>query len=178
MWDCKWRKQRRYLKNKGLKTQIGRILERDNEESLLKAIQKEEVYGFIACDVTTQRELIDQFQAAGFNFPPVITKFELSEEHLSEYMKSRYDQEEKSPSETVIQRYHGQNVLLMTSTAKLFMDRGIQISNITKMVQYEPGNALSPFVDTVKRMRIEATLEGDDLKATTAKLVGNACKFQ
>ena len=65
----------------------------------------------------------------------------------------------------------------MTSYAKLLMDRGIKISNVTRMVQYQPGNALSPFVDTVKRMRIEATIEGDDLKATTAKLVGNACKY-
>ena len=67
--------------------------------------------------------------------------------------------------------------LLMTNYAKLLLDRGINISNVTKMVQYQPGNALSPFVDTVKRMRIEATLEGDDLKATTVKLVGNSCKY-
>ena len=176
MWDCIWRKQRRYLKNKGIKTQIGRILEKDNQDTLLKAIQKEEVFGFIACDVSTPQHLIDEFRKNEFNFPPIITKFELKEEHLSEYMKTRYNQEGKSPSETVIQRYHGQNILLMTSTAKLYMDRGLKITNVSRMVQFEPGRCFSPFVDTVKRMRIEATIEGDDLKATTAKLVGNACK--
>ena len=43
------------------------------------------------------------------------------------------------------------------------MYRGFKISNDTRMVQYQSENALSPFVDTVKQMRIEATLEGDDL---------------
>ena len=176
MWDCKWRKQRRYLKNKGIKTQIGRILEKDTQDTLLKAIQKEEIFGFIECDVQTPENLIREFEQAGFVFPPVISKYELKEEHLSEYMKTRYSQEGKSPSETVIQRYHGQNILLMTSTAKLFMDRGLKIFNVSRMVQFQPGKCFSPFVDTVKGMRIEATIEGDDLKATTAKLVGNACK--
>ena len=175
MWDCQWRKQRRSLK--GLKTQIGRILEIDNEETLLEAIQKDEVYGFISCDIKTPLHLIERFNQCGFVFPPVISKQTLTEEHLSPFMKQRYRQEGKSPSETVIQTYHGQGILLMTNYAKLLLDRGIKISNVTKVVQYQPGNALSPFVDTVKRMRIEATLEGDDLKATTAKLVSNSCKY-
>ena len=42
------------------------------------------------------------------------------------------------------------------------MDRGFKISNVTRMLQYQSENALSPFVDTAKQMRIEATLEGDD----------------
>ena len=43
------------------------------------------------------------------------------------------------------------------------MDRGFKISKVTRMMQYQSENALSLFVDTVKQMRIEATLEGDDL---------------
>jgi len=48
---------------------------------------------------------------------------------------------------------------------------------VQMFVQYEPGRALAPFVEKVKRMRIAATIEKDDLKAMTAKLVGNSCKF-
>ena len=87
MWDCQWRKQRRNLK--GLKTQIGRILEIDNEETLLEAIQKDEVYGFISCDITTPKHLIEKFNQAEFNFPPIISKQTLTEEHLSPFMKQR-----------------------------------------------------------------------------------------
>ena len=47
------------------------------------------------------------------------------------------------------------------------MDRDIEISNVTRIVQYQSWNALSTIVDTFKQMRIEATQGGDDLKATT-----------
>ena len=175
MWDCQWRQMLKSLPK--VNTRLGRILERDTEETLLNAIKTEEVFGFISCDVETPKAQIEEFARAGFLFPPVITKRKLTEEHLSPYMKQRYASEGKSPAETVIQSYHGKDVLLMTSYAKLLMDRGIKISNVTKMVQYEPGRALAPFVAKVKQMRIAATIEKDDLKATTAKLVGNSCKF-
>ena len=175
MWDCQWRQMLKSLPK--FNTRLGRILERDTEETLLDAIKSEEVFGFISCDVETPKAQIEEFARAGFLFPPVITKRKLTEEHLSPYMKQRYASEGKSPAETVIQSYHGKDVLLMTSYAKLLMDRGIEISNVTKMVQYEPGRALAPFVAKVKAMRIAATIEKDDLKATTAKLVGNSCKY-
>ena len=175
MWDCEWRKMLKSLPK--LNTRLGRILEKDTAKSLLDAIKSEEVFGFIKCDVETPKDQIEEFTNAGFLFPPVITKRKLTEEHLSPYMKGRYATEGKSPNETVIQSYNGENVLLMTSLAKLFMDRGMKISNVQMFVQYEPGRALAPFVEKVKQMRIAATIEKDDLKATTAKLVGNSCKF-
>ena len=121
MWDCQWRKQCRSLK--GLKTQIGRILEIDNEETLLEAIQKDEVYGFISCDIKTPLHLIERFNQCGFVFPPIISKQTLTEEHLSPFMKQRYRQEGKSPSESLIQTYHGQVILFMKNYEKLLLDR-------------------------------------------------------
>ena len=175
MRDCEWRKILKSLPK--LETRLGRILEKDTEQTLLDAIKSEEVFGFIKCDVTTPESMINEFKDAGFLFPPVISKRKLTEDHLSPYMKQRYAAEGKSPAETVIQSYHGKEVLLMTSSAKLFMERGMKVSNVQMFVQYEPGRALAPFVEKVKRMRIAATIEKDDLKATTAKLVGNSCKF-
>lgn len=175
MKDCEWRKILKTLPK--FPTRLGRILERDTQDTLLDAINAETVFGFIKCNVATPIEQIEEFKAAGFLFPPVITKQKLTEAHLSPYMKQRYAAEGKSPAETVIQSYFGKDVLLMTSLAKLYMNRGMKISNVTQFVQYEPGRALAPFVEKVKQMRIAATIEKDDLKATTAKLVGNSCKY-
>ena len=72
MWDFQWRKQCRTFK--GLKTQIRRILKIDDEKTLLNAIQNDEVFKFISCDVTTPIYLIKNFSQAGFVFPPVISK--------------------------------------------------------------------------------------------------------
>ena len=175
MWDCEWRKILKTLPKQT--TRLGQILERDTETSLLEAIKSDKVFGFIKCNISTPIEQIEEFKAAGFLFPPVITKRKLTEGHLSPYMKQRYAAEGKSPAETVIQSYFGEDVLLMTSLAKLYMERGMTISNVTQFVQYEPGRSLAPFVEKVKEMRIAATIEKDDLKATTAKLVGNSCEY-
>ena len=70
MRECNWRKQLQTIES--TKTQIGRILCRDDESSLLKAVYDEEVFGFMVVDVSTPDHLIKEYESAGFLFPPVI----------------------------------------------------------------------------------------------------------
>ena len=51
------------------------------------------------------------------------------------------------------------------------------MTNIQNVMQYQPGRALSPFVEKVTSMRIAAKEENDEAKGTTAKLMGNSGKF-
>ena len=53
----------------------------------------------------------------------------------------------------------------------------VKVSNVTKVIQYQPGRALAPFVKKVTSMRIAAKEEKDEPKGTTAKLMGNSGKF-
>ena len=46
--------------------------------------------------------------------------------------------------------------------------------NITKVIQYIPGQALHPFVSKVVSMRTDAKKSGDEAKSLTAKLFGNS----
>ncbi len=78
--------------------------------------------------------------------------------------------------ETVVQVYNGDQLFLMTDIIKFYMEIGLQISNVTQFIQYIPAKILKPFVDEVVGMRIDATLQGDETKQTTAKIFGNACK--
>ena len=65
----------------------------------------------------------------------------------------------------------------MTEMVKLYLERGIKVTNIQKVMQYQPGRALSPFVEKVTSMRIAAKEENDEAKGTTAKLMGNSGEF-
>ena len=58
-----------------------------------------------------------------------------------------------------------------------YLERGIKVTNIQKVMQYQPGRALAPFVEKVTSMRIAAKEENDEQKGTTAKLMGNSGKF-
>ena len=147
MRGCEWKRQ---LKNhQSVETKLGRILNWDNESSLLKAIAEGKVFGFLLCDVSTSKEQIEEYKSAGFLFPMVIQRMELSKEHLSPYMKKRYETENKSPDMTVVQTYNGRDQFVMTPMVQLWLKRGMKVSNIKLFVQYQPGAALTPFVQKV-----------------------------
>ena len=132
------------------KTQVGRILCRDDEENLLKAIASDELYGFLVCDVSTPEHLIKEYEAAGFLFPPVISRMDITEDHLSPYMRERYIEEQRKPQSTVVQTYNGNGIFVLSSMVQFWMERGMKISNVQRFIQYQPGQALEPFVQKVK----------------------------
>ena len=163
-----------------IKTEMGRVLCRDNEQTLLEAIKNGEFYGFIVCTVTTPLELIQSYDIL---FPWIIQHQTITE--LSPYMREQTDKKE---FKTLCQTYNGENILLLSSTIKFYMEIGLKISNIGLAVQYKPGinilhftfyishleRGLSPFVKKVVNLRSEAKEAKDDAKGLTAKLVGNS----
>ena len=175
MRECQWKSQLASLSD--AITQMGNILVEDTQDSLLRAIEQEKVWGFAVCDVETPEALAKSMSENGFIFPPVIQRMKIDETLMSDYMKSRYIEEQrKLETETVVQTFNCKQQLLMTPLLKKYMELGLKISNVTKFIQFVPGKALEPFAGKVFSMRCEATKDGDNSKATTAKLFGNSGK--
>ena len=174
--ECQWKKEVKSFKH--INTNIPRILKHDTEESLLNAIRDGSVFGFVTVDVTTPKSIIEERDAAGFLFPPVIRRMVIEEQHLSPFMKQQFTNDERKlgKTPTVVQTYNASQVFVMTEMVRVWMKIGLEISNITEFVQYIPGKTLLPFTEKVTGMRIQATRENDDAKATTAKLYGNSGK--
>ena len=177
MRECRWRHLLRRMPSPKANTRLGRILEIDNEQSCLYAIKNDKIFGFVVCDLECPAELISEWTKNGFLFPPLIKRMALEERHLSPYMRERFNEEQRSPTTTVVQTYHAKQLFCLTSLVKFYLELGYKVSNITAVYQYEPGKALLPFVEKVTKMRCQATLDGDDAKQQTAKLIGNSCKF-
>ena len=149
-----------------------------NQKTLLRAIKNEEVFGFIQCDVTSPEAMVDKHLKNGFLFPPVITKQIVEDDMLSPFMKEQNDKRPlKQKDASPIQTYHGSKVFLFTPLVKLYMEMGMEISNITEVIQYYPGKCFLPFANRVVQLRSEATRDGDDAKQLTAKLFGNSGEF-
>ena len=175
--ECEWIKQ---LKQMVIfpDTVMPRILLKDNEDSLLKAIYDESIFGFIQADVSTPLEIINDMIDGDFLFPPVIKSLDITDDMISSYMKGRMIEcERKRSDRTIVQCFNGNQLLILTSLAKFYMDRGMIISNITKFIQYIPKQTLAPFTNKVYQMRCEAernSAEKDMAKSMTAKLFGNS----
>ena len=141
----------------------------------MQAISQNQVYGFAVIDICTPQHIIDQHLRDSFLFPPIIKRVQLDETYLSDFMKSRYRAENKKlDMKTVVQGYHGTNVFAMTPLIQFWLRQGLEITDIKHFVQYQPGTMLKPFAEKVTKLRIEATFDGDEGKATSAKLVGNS----
>ena len=149
-----------------------------NQKTLLRAIKNEEIFGFIQCDVTSPEAMVDKHLKNGFLFPPVITKQIVEDDMLSPFMKEQNDKRPlKQKDASPIQTYHGSKVFLFTPLVKLYMEMGMEISNVTEVIQYYPGKCFLPFANRVVQLRSEATRDGDDAKQLTAKLFGNSGEF-
>ena len=173
--ECEWFRELASMETKP-ETEMARILEKDDEESLLEAIQAGKIYGFAVCDVESSDAFVEQYK--DFLFPPVIKHETITNDHVTGYMQRRVAEEErKLDFKTVVQVYNGQQLFLMTDIVKFYLDIGIKVSNITQFVQYIPSKILKPFVQEVVGMRIDATRQGDDTKQMTAKIFGNSCKY-
>ena len=154
------------------KTRFPRILFRmDSLQALLQGIRTGELYGFLRCDITGPDELIEEL--AEINFPPVFNKVHLTDEHLSDYMKIRYNDRSKKLDQTsLIQTFHAKNQVIHTCLAKFYLDMGLKLVNIEWFSQYIGAPAIKPFVEKVVQMRIQA--QKDSTKANTAKIIGNS----
>ena len=173
MKECTWKRQLKTMEKP--ETQMGRILETDDQETLLQAILNDQVFGFVRCDVETPRELIEQF--GEFLFPPLFCRMQITPEMLSDYMKTRMVEEDRSKyPTTIVQRFNAKDIYLMTPLVKFYASRGMKISNITRFEQYIGGKCFESFVETCYIERVAATKAKDATKANTIKNVQNSGK--
>ena len=175
MRECVWVKNLPNVQH--IETKFARILyPTDTLETLLQGVRDKTLYGFLLCDVEGPDSLINEL--AKVNFPPIFTKMEMSQDHLSEYMKSRFDARSKKLKQTsLVQTFRGKNQLLHTCLVQFYLQLGLQITNVKWFTQYLGQEAIKPFIEKVVTMRIEATRENDTTKSNTAKIIGNSGKI-
>ena len=171
IYECEWDA----LVHTDVPTVMPRILCQDNQSTLLEGIRSGQLYGFVTCDVRTPPALQNEFAKAGFLFPFLIRKMELNDNHLGPYMKSRFLMQDRTLKvKTVVQTYNASNLFLHTELVRFYLDRGLQISNLSHFVQYIGGCGLKKFADKITQMRKDATYAKDETKSLTSKLYGNS----
>ena len=144
------------------------------QKELLNAMKNRNIFGFCVCDVHTPTEIYEKIRY--LNFPPIIRRESIDEDLLSPYMLSRCrDRGYKLPQKTLIQCYNGTQMLLFTPLISFYMDLGLEISNVTKFIQYRPGVVFNSFVKKITNGRIEAKKAKNESLELAYKIIGNRC---
>ena len=109
------------------------------------------------------------------NFPPIIANQNVTMEHLSPYMRKRFEEEGKQLDQrSLIQTYRGEGLFVFTPLLRFYLELGYEMRNVRLATQYLPEKAFAPFIEKAVQMRIEATYEKDETKANTAKTMVNS----
>ena len=89
-------------------------------------------------------------------------------------MKNRCEaRETKLPQETLIQTYNAKQLMIYSPTVLFYMELGLEISNVTKFIQFIPTKPLKGFVDKITQGRISAVESGNESLGTSYKIIGN-----
>ena len=173
MRECIWQEKIKHLRSMETPYLPQIMSKYSNEKTLLAGIRSETLFGFAICDVTCPDQIFNQIKS--INFPPVIQRGIIDEDLLSPYMAERCrSRDYKLPQKTLIQTYNGKQLLLYTPVIKFYMDLGLEISNVTKFIQFKAARPLEPFVEKITEGRIAACESGNGPLELAYKIIGNS----
>ena len=173
MHGCFWKKKLKYIKNRET-PKFPQILKTfGTEKNILIGLQKETLFGFIIADVSTPPHILEKINY--LNFPPIIVRGEITPDMLSPYMAKRCkDKKTKFPQNTLLQRYHAEQILIYAPMAKFYLDLGLEIKNISSFIQYQPVCPLKPFVQKITDGRINSVKNHQKSLEFAFKVIGNS----
>ena len=77
------------------------------------------------------------------------------------------------PQISPIQCFHGKQLLLYTPLAKFYLELGLELTNITKFIQYQKSFVFDSFVDKITSGRISARKADNPSLELAYKVIGN-----
>ena len=168
MRECEWNK----VNKANLPSAISSLLHKSrvSEETLLKEILADNIYGFAVVDIQpgprTKKFL-------NLNWLPIIRHDEIQFSDLPLFMQ-RPEIAKTFPRRTLVQTLHATEILLHTKLIQWYVEQGFTIKKIYRMFEYQRYGCYKDVHDRVYEARVKATEEKNNKKATAIKLVSNS----
>jgi G:T-mismatch repair DNA endonuclease (very short patch repair protein) len=143
-----------------------------SEQEIILALENEDFFGLIECDISVPENLHDHFS----EMCPIFKNALVTRDHLSSSMKSFAEKNGllKSPQRMLIGSLHGEQILLLTPLAKWYLSHGLKITKIHQIVQYIPQKCFERFGYSVCDARREGDVDSSEaLLADTSELIGS-----
>ena len=177
MYECEWKRERRsnpvvsafiqkHLPEK-------RLFSFTSELAILKAISSGMLFGLVQCDIAVPDHLKEHFA----ELQPIFKNCEIGREDIGPFMKE-YAEKHKmlnQPRRTLVGSYFGNQILVATPLLKWYVEHGLQVSNITLIIEYQPKACFKAFGENVSKARREGDKDAaKSILADTFKLLGNS----
>lgn len=115
--------------------------------NILRGFQNGELFGFALVDISVPSHLKEHFK----EFPPIFKNTVISREDIGEHMKQYATDNDllSSPTRYLISSYKGDKILLASPLLKWYLDNGLEVSYIHKLILYEPKQCFKTFGEKV-----------------------------
>jgi G:T-mismatch repair DNA endonuclease (very short patch repair protein)/DNA-directed RNA polymerase subunit RPC12/RpoP len=145
------------------------------EKQIIKALQNDEFFGLIECDISVPPHLHDKFS----EMSPIFKNVTISRENLGQHMR-QFVEDTKSflqPQRMLVGSLQGTKILLLSTLAKWYLEHGLEITKVYQIVQYRPSRCFERFGHSVTEARRSGDVDSSKtLLANISKLVGKSIK--
>ena len=172
-FECEWLAVK---KNVSVENIVSTFFGRSNimADDIMSAIKNDKFYGLIRCDLKSPQSVVDHFLK--MNHPPIYAHKSIEKDMIGSTMQKLLDERGvKYPLEKQLTLVFNHDQYLMTTDlAKFYLEKGLELSNLTLAIEYTKSRPLANFVETVTEKRKEATRIGDQHLQNTWKLISNS----
>ncbi|MCP4393483.1 MAG: hypothetical protein GY804_04345 [Alphaproteobacteria bacterium] len=125
------------------------------EQQLLKKIFDGQLHGFLLADFEADNEL----KAKTELFPLFFHKAEVSREDVGSIMHEYLTRKKllRKPRMELISSHRGKRLLIATNLVQFYMEMGVKITNIDRLIQYELSGSMNPMVQKAVNLRFKAS---------------------
>jgi hypothetical protein len=116
-------------------------------DGLIDDIKREKFFGVVECDIQVPQHLHEYFS----EMSPIFKNTEVTFNDMSDETKQQVKPSYKSRK--LVGSMFGRKMLFHTDLLKWYLNKGLQVSNITYAVQYERQKPFQAFVDRVSNAR-------------------------
>ena len=177
---CTWECQINFRSLRNLQTpefpRIMKPFETKDVHHIANLVLEGELFGFCEVTLKSPEWLIEKYR--GLNFPPIIRKTTITADMVSPFMQERLTELNrdlpKAGQSTVVNAWNAEKIMLYTPMLKWLLELGVELLDVTDIVQYSRSTCFSQFINNCVTGRIEATAAGNSTAAQTFKICMNS----
>ena len=173
-WECDIWKEADFLTFLSHHRYRERNYETMTEQSIIKRVVDGSLFGCVECDVEVPFHLQENFS----EFPPIFKNsdipFRLYGDHMQTYARGK-GMSETASTGSLISSLRGQNMLFTTPLLRWYLEHGLVVSNVQRVIQYTPAKCFASFTKEVSFSRLQGARDpSKEILAQTFKLMGNS----
>lgn len=169
--SCQWAKEKKSLTYRNY-TSVFFSRKNITESEIMDKVKSGEFFGLLRLDLKSSASTIEHFMKIGF--PCIFRHLEIENSMLHpKYQEIMKERKRTESNRVLTQTFHADQILITSDTALFYHRMGLELTNLTRAVEFEKDFPFAKFVNEITQQRKLATESGNKALQDIFKLVLN-----